>query len=65
MRIAVSSAGRNSGYALMITLLFLVIMLTMLASVTRLTYVQSTLTGRNNIYNSAVAAALISKILCN
>jgi hypothetical protein len=41
----------------MITLLFLVIMLTMLASVTRLTYVQSSLTMRNNIYNSSVAAA--------
>src|SRR6185436_12816715 len=57
MRVAVRSAGENSGYALMITLLFLVIMLTMLASVTRLTYVQSSLTMRNNIYNSSVAAA--------
>jgi hypothetical protein len=57
MRVAVRSIGQNSGYALVITLLFLVIMLTMLASVTRLTYVQSTLTARNNIYNSSVAAA--------
>src|SRR4051812_40130740 len=58
MRLTVRFHRRNSrGYALAITLVFLGIMLAILASVTRLTYVQSGLTSRNNLYNASVAAA--------
>lgn len=57
MQIRPGIQNRNGGYALAITLVFLGIMLAVLASMTQLTSVQSGLTARNNLYNSAVAAA--------
>src|SRR5687767_4128611 len=59
MRVRLSLFQRKNrrGYALAITLLFLAIMLAILASIMQLTYVQSGLTARNNLYNASVAAA--------
>jgi hypothetical protein len=57
MRIKPGTSRSESGYALLITLVFLGIMLALVASVTQLASVQSGLTARNNLYNSAVAAA--------
>jgi hypothetical protein len=57
MRTRIIFSRRAGGYALALTMLFLAIMLAMLASLTRLTYTQSSLTERNNLYNASISAA--------
>src|ERR1051325_10872346 len=47
----------KQGYALLITLVFLGIALMFLANVSRWTYAEAGLTGRNHLYNHSVAAA--------
>src|ERR1051325_626174 len=48
---------RPQGYALLITLVFLGIALIFLANVSRWTYAEAGLTGRNHLYNHSVSAA--------
>src|ERR1044071_8629479 len=48
---------RKQGYALLITLVFLGIALMFLANVSRWTYTEAGITGRNHLYNHAVTAA--------
>jgi hypothetical protein len=48
---------RNAGYALLVTMGFLGIMLLMLSSVIKWTSSESGMTARNNLYNASVAAA--------
>lgn len=57
MKIALRPLHREGGYVLLLTLCFLAIMLAILASASRLTYTQVGITYRNNLHNSAVAAA--------
>ncbi len=57
MRIKLQISRQRGGYALLVTLVFLGIMLVILTSMIRLTATQSALTARNNFYNAAVAAA--------
>src|SRR4051812_26282086 len=54
---AVSQSKKNSAYALMITVILTGVTLLVLAATLRLTSGECRLTGRHNLYTSAVAAA--------